>query len=119
MQSLTDLSLIKPLGEDPLNQLECSLCPRADLAGFDAQHLRNAPLCTLSDTKGCREEKSITVTDVFVNRRRIPEEQVLWLLQNQPWKYADTHQGFSFSDPPKATPPILVVVDVAVVITAP
>jgi hypothetical protein len=59
------------------------------------------------------------MTDVFVNRRRIPEEQFLWLLQNQPWKYADAHQGFSFSDPPKATPPIPVLVDMVVDITVP
>jgi hypothetical protein len=50
------------------------------------------------------------VTDVFVNCRRIPEEQVLWLLQDQSWKYADAAQPqlscmvFPFSDPPKATP---------------
>lgn len=51
------------------------------------------------------------MTDVFVNCRRIPEEQVLWLLQDQPWKYADAtrvvlHGSVFFlsSDPPKATP---------------
>lgn len=52
------------------------------------------------------------MTDVFMNCRRIPEEQVLWLLQDQPWKYADAtrvvlHGSIFFflsSDPPKTTP---------------
>lgn len=49
---LTDLSLIKPLGKDILNQWKCSLCPRADSAGFWPTTLVNASYRARRNTFG-------------------------------------------------------------------